>query len=196
MDYNYVENLVEQSKLGNSNAKDALVEEFRPLILNLSKKSYINSYEFADIKHECYKTLFKCVNVYNLDKHRFVAYATNAITNSINNLIRVSVRRNSAEGPVALILDDKLDHILYSNLDDVVDIIFTESYRIKLKAAMRNLNFSEQELITYVYFNNYSLKSYAELKGLNYSTVVNRKNYILKKLRKELKLQPNCNYLN
>ena len=81
-------------------------------------------------------------------------------------------------------------------MGDVEDIIFSEFYRTKLKAAVNSLNFREQELVTYVYFNKYSLKSYAELKGINYSTLVNRKNYILKKLKKELKLHPNSGYLN
>ena len=34
------------------------------------------------------KSLFKCVSMYNLEKHRFVAYATNAIKNNMGDLIK------------------------------------------------------------------------------------------------------------
>ena len=75
MDFNEIENLVELAKANNKTAKVELMVQFTPLILNLSKRSFVNSYEFADIKNECYHTLFKCVGLYNLDKHRFVAYS-------------------------------------------------------------------------------------------------------------------------
>ena len=114
MDYNDIENLVNLAKANDRNAKEELMVKFTPLILNLSKRSFVNSYEFADIKNECYHTLFKCVSLYNLDKHRFVAYATNAIKNSVNFLIRVSIRRNESDGPTAFILDGKLENTIYS----------------------------------------------------------------------------------
>ncbi|SUY46965.1 RNA polymerase sigma factor, sigma-70 family [Clostridium putrefaciens] len=79
MYYVKFENLVKLAKNGYLSAKEELSAEFTPFILNLSKKSFINSYEFEDIKNECYGTLFKCIKVYDCDKHRFVAYATNAI---------------------------------------------------------------------------------------------------------------------
>lgn len=62
MDYNIIENLAIAAKQGNTKAKEALAAEFTPLILSLSRKSYINSYDFEDIKNECFKTLFKLEN--------------------------------------------------------------------------------------------------------------------------------------
>lgn len=56
MDYNIIENLVLAAKQGNSKAKEALAVEFTPLILSLSRKSYVYSYDFEDIKNETYKT--------------------------------------------------------------------------------------------------------------------------------------------
>jgi len=54
---------------------------------NISKKTFIDGYEIHDIQNQCYETLFKCVSFYNLEKHRFVAYASNSIRNNINDLI-------------------------------------------------------------------------------------------------------------
>ena len=113
MDFEEIESSVKLSKIGDKIAKEELMVKFTPLILNLSKKTFVNSYEFTDIKNECYHTLFKCVNLYNLDRHRFVAYATKAIKNSVNLLIRVSIRRNQSDGPETFVLDGKLENTLF-----------------------------------------------------------------------------------
>lgn len=195
MDFEKIECLVVQAKLGNSKAKEELATEFTPLILNLSKKSFINSYENSDIKNECYHTLFKCVNYYNPDKHRFVAYATNAIKNTINNLIRASKRRNSAEGSEAYILDGNLEHTLFSD-EVVLEDVYNDSYEIWLKAAIKNLNDNDRELIDFVYYKNATLKRYAEMKGIPYSTAVVKRNRILKELRKSIGADENNSFLN
>lgn len=195
MDYDYVEKLAAAAKQGDEVSKEALASEFTPLILRLSNKAYINSYEIADIRNECYKTLFKCVLLYNKDKHRFVAYATNAIKNSVNYLIRVSVRRSSAEGKEALILDNKLEQLLHTDLDNIEDKLVAKGNKMKLKSALKSLSFSEQELVNYVYFRDNSLKSYAELKGISYSAAVTSRNNVLKKLQGSFK-QPRGKYSN
>jgi len=184
MDYENIEKLVKDARLGNKKAKEKLAEEFTPFILKLSKKTFINSYEFADIQNECYKTLFKCVNVYNPEKHRFVAYAIKAIRNSVNLLIRTSITRSGAEGSVAFILDGKLENTLYFSLEDVDDAILREEQETKLKVALKKLDYSELELITYLYFKEYPLKKYAELKGINYSAAFRKKVSALDKLRR------------
>jgi RNA polymerase sigma factor (sigma-70 family) len=196
MDYNHIENLVLLCKSGDAKAKEALALEFRPLILNLSKKSFINSYEFSDIANECYHTLFKCVNLYNPHRHRFVAYAANAMKNSVNNLIRISVRRNGAEGPSALILDGKLENMLYLDLGHIDDIIVNQANKVKLNNALKNLEYSDRELISYVYFKGFSLKKYSELKGITYSTAVRKKAAVLNKLKMSLNNKYKDTYLN
>ncbi|MEG0775026.1 sigma factor [Clostridium sp.] len=50
----------------------------------------MNGYEFDDLRNETFITLFKCVELYNPNKHKFVAYAVSSIKNSINTLIRNS----------------------------------------------------------------------------------------------------------
>lgn len=139
MDYNEIESLVQLAKANDKNAKEELMVKFTPLILNLSKRSFINSYEFADIKNECYHTLFKCVRFYDLDKHRFVAYATNAIKNSVNFLIRVSIRRNESDGPEAFILDGKLENTIGCDLEDFDSIMLNKVYRNRLTTTLHKL---------------------------------------------------------
>ena len=38
MNYSYIENLVKLSKTGDEYSKEMLIEEFRPFIINISKK--------------------------------------------------------------------------------------------------------------------------------------------------------------
>lgn len=94
MDYNYIENLVRLSKAGDEYSKEELVKEFKPFIINISKKTFTNGYEFEDIMNECYKILFKCISLYRTETHRFVDYATNGINNNINDLIRKNIKNN------------------------------------------------------------------------------------------------------
>jgi hypothetical protein len=54
-------------------SKEKLAQEFRPFLLNISKRTFIDGYEMHYIQNECYKPLFKCVSLYNLERHRFVA---------------------------------------------------------------------------------------------------------------------------
>jgi DNA-directed RNA polymerase specialized sigma24 family protein len=59
---------------------------------------------------------------------------------------------------------------------------------------LESLALKERDLVTYVYFKKYSLKRYSEFKGIPYSTVVNRKSRILRKLRKALNMPSNKEY--
>ena len=183
MNYNEIENLVALAKANDKKAKEELMVKFTPLILNLSKKTFVNSYEFADIKNECYHTLFKCVRLYNPSKHRFVGYATNAIKNCINLLIRVSIRRSMSDGPEAFTLDGNLENTLTSIQDDAKDFLLSSLYISNLKAAIESLTLEEQELLTFIYYADKSARAYSKFKGIAYATAINRKNKMLSKLR-------------
>lgn len=104
MDFNYIEALVTKCKNNDETAKENLAEEFRPLICSISKRTFVDGYNILDIQQECYISLFKSVSMYNLEKHRFVAYATNAIKNNISDLIKRIKSKSSTEGIHALSL--------------------------------------------------------------------------------------------
>ena len=74
MNYDYIEDLVIKSKSGDEVSKEKLIEEFRPFIFNLSKRTFIPGYDFDDFKHECYRILFKCISLYKTESHRFVRF--------------------------------------------------------------------------------------------------------------------------
>ena len=186
MNFNYIETLVTKAKNGDVSAKEIIFKEFRPMILNLSKRTFVHGYDFSDIEHECYATLLKCIKIYDLDKKRFVAYATMAIKNNINYLIKKTCNRSSCEGSEGLILTGTLEHVLPSNnelIDEqVIDSILAKS----LYKYINKLTPQHKDILNFTLINNGSLKEYSKTNNINYPTTVNIKNRALKQLRKEI----------
>lgn len=183
MNYDEIEELVTASKASNMEAKETLAIKFRPFILKLSKKTHITSYEFSDIVNECYKTLFKSIIYYNTDSHRFVAYATNAIKNTVISLIRSSIKKSESSTYKKLIVFDKVDGIICPDTQSLEDIVIKRIYVQNLKVALKSLKLEDQELLYYMYFKKYSLKRLSKIKGFSYTSAVNKKIEILNKLK-------------
>jgi len=183
MDFNEIEALVASAKTNDKLSKEKLVQEFRPFIINFSNKTFIHGYDTQDIQNECFRILFKCISLYDLSKHRFVAYATNGIKNSINDLIRKSKNRSSTEGFEALTLCDDLENTLPSGDLGLEELLCSKSQFESLKEAFNNLSDEEKELIIFVYFKNNSLVNYAYWKNMCYSTANRKKRILLNKLK-------------
>ena len=188
MDFKYIESLVTKCKNNDETAKEKLAVEFRPLIHNISKRTFIDGYNVHDIQQECYKSLFKCVSMYNLEKHRFVAYATNAIKNNMNDLIKRIKTRSSTEGNNALSLHDDVEKEFPSQeISTEISLCEMCDYE-DLRLALKNLNEEEKELIDFVFFRNYTVLDYAHLKSMCYSTAIVKKKNILKKILTNISL--------
>lgn len=183
-------NLVEVEKLailaqnGDLKAKEYLTEEFKPLILNICKRTFLNGFEFEDIQNECYASLFKALKKYNPEKHRFVAYATITIKNSIISLMKRSKTRDKFDSKSTLILTNNLEYILSNDLELVEDRVMKEMFRSKINTAFNMLEDEERKLIDYVYVKGNPLKKYAERINLSYSRVFKIKKKIVRKLYK------------
>ena len=175
MNYEYIEDLVIKSKNGDALSKEKLVNEFRPLIINISRRTFLDGYDRYDIQNECFRSLFKCLSLYNLQSHRFVAYASNGIRNNINDLIKRVKSRSSAEGYEALTLSDNLEHSLPSNEDSLEDMLCDKCDCESLKLAINNLSEDEKEIIDFIFFKNNLVTTYASQKNMPYSTANRRK---------------------
>lgn len=192
MDYDYIESLVYKCKNGDIISKEKLANEFRPLIINISKRTFIDGYDNNDIKNECYHSLFKCVSLYNLEKHKFVAYATNAIKNNINDLIKHIKTRSSTNGNDALSLHADVEKNLPSQDISMEDFFCDMCDYNDLQSALENLTEQEKELIDFIFFKNNTIQDYAYYKNLCYSTACLKKKVILKKIYDSISL----NYKN
>ncbi|EHI97680.1 RNA polymerase sigma factor, sigma-70 family [Clostridium sp. DL-VIII] len=188
MDFDFIEALVTRCKNNDEEAKEKLAYEFRPLIYNISKRTFIDGYNPYDIIQECYHSLFKSVSRYNLEKHRFVAYATNAIKNNMNDLIKRTKNRRSTEGSDALSLHAYVEND-FPGLEISTETSLCEMCDYEdLKLALKNLNEEEVEFIDFVFYKNYTVKEYAYLKNMCYSTAILKKKSILMKILENISL--------
>ncbi|CAI3722777.1 sigma-70 family RNA polymerase sigma factor [Clostridium neonatale] len=188
MNYTQIESLVQSSREGNHISKELLVEAFKPFILNISQRTFINGYDFYDVQSECYKILFNCVSLYKPETNKFVAYATSGIKKSLNNLIKKSKNRSHAEGHEALILCGYLEHLLPSEIPTTEEVLCEKAdYEIVI-SALNKLPSKEKNLITYVFLENNTVRAYAALHNINYTTAIYIKNNALKILFKEIQL--------
>ena len=182
MNYDYIENLVKQCKAGNESSKEKLIEEFRPFIINLSKRTFIPGYDFDDFKNECYRILFRCILLYKIESHRFVAYATNGIKNSINDLIRRNIQTNNIHGYGAAVYDNYVEETYKADTPEITDILCSQYDNDCLKYALNKLTEDEIDLIHHLFYENKTLKSYTNKKVMCYSSAVKMKRYVLDKI--------------
>lgn len=188
MDYDYIESLVIRAKKGDNFAKEKLISEFKPYILNISQRTFIYGYELQDIQNECYHIFFKCLSMYNIDSHRFVAYATNGIKNSISYLIEKNKNRSSCEGLEAFSLYDEVKDFLLSDDSTMEDVICDNAEYDALNQILENLNEEEKELINFIFFNENTTKNYAKEKNMCYSTALLKRKNILNKIYNDFKI--------
>lgn len=182
MDFSYIETLVKKSKDGDSASKEELALQFKPFIINLSKKTFIDGYDKQDIMNECYRILFRCVDIYDTSRHRFVAYATNGIKNSIYYLVTRSIKFSTIHGQSSQILTDEFVNSIVSD-DMTTEDLLCKKYDFKpLEYAIKQLNKKEKTLINHVFFKKKKLKDYAISNNISYSYATKFKRHTLDKL--------------
>ncbi|MDU1601572.1 MAG: sigma-70 family RNA polymerase sigma factor [Clostridium sp.] len=182
MNYDYIENLVRLSKSEDDYSKEKLAEEFKPFIINISKRTFIHGYEFEDIMNECYKILFRCISLYKIETHRFVAYATNGIKNNINDLIRKNIKSSKVCGHSTIPLDNYVEETLKADIPEISDLLCNNYNNECLKYAIKQLTLDELNLVNYLFYKNNTLKSYASKNQISYSFAFKKKKYTLDKL--------------
>ena len=187
MDCKLIETLVIEAKNGNMDAKEKIANEFKPFILNFSSKTFIDGYERQDIQNECYSILLKAIKLYDTSRHRFVAYATNAIKNSIYYLIRCSKTKEVTNGSSALTFTGELESLNICNNDVVEDNLLSLCDSEELNDAFSNLSPSEKDIINFIVIGNKSTRQFADARSISYSGALRNKRSALKKMGANLK---------
>lgn len=177
MDFKYIERLAIKSKEGDEHSKELLSEEFKPLIINLANKYHIPGYDFNDLMGECYKSLFIALEKYQTDKHRFVAFATVSIQNSLKVLLRNSKRREEK-----LITSEHLDDSLEDE-DNFEEGFCDKDFKNFVRKCFENLKDDEQEFVKFVYFQGKSVRAFAMRENIKYNQARLKNRMILQKLR-------------
>lgn len=190
MDYERIEKLVIKAKDNDKDAKEDIINKFKPYVLTISKNTHIHGYDFYDIQNECFKTVLNCIELYDPTNKKFIGYVLTAVRNSIKQLMKKTDRRRKSEGIEALILNDNLELTLCSEEQSTLDFLCERCELTLLKQAINSLTETEQELIRYIFFDKNTLKSYAEFKSVCYTTATNRRNIALSKLLSYMKRVP------
>jgi len=185
VNYEYIENLVTDAKIGDLNAKKALIQEFTPFVNSISRKIFIHGYERCDIKNECFLTLCDCISKYKLNTNSFVGYATNSIKNNLNVLITRLVKRNDFDGIFSL-SDDLENTVSLNHVIEQENKFLEYEYNRLLSAIKNNLNDSERDLVFFLFFKNNTLTNYAYYENISYVTASKRKKKVLEKLKNNI----------
>lgn len=180
MDYKYIESLLLSAKNGDIPSIEKLTEEFTLLIKSLCNKTYLTNYTKEDLQEECYLTLFKCIKTYNPESHRFVAYATNAIKNNLNYLIRKNLIHKEITSQDCLTSTGSLDDLNLSSRNNIDEELLHSHTKKVILEAIKILSDEEKELFIYVMLKKNTLKSYSELKNISYSSTSKIKAKVLK----------------
>ena len=122
----------------------------------------------------------KAIKLYNPEQHRFVAYGTNAIKNSIHSILRCHLNKEGNNGTDIYSFTTDLEE--YYKDTNYIDPISNIDTKLQIQKAMNKLNANDRKLIEHLYFMDMPLRQYCKKYNLNYSASLKKKREILKKL--------------
>ncbi|MEG2936086.1 MAG: sigma-70 family RNA polymerase sigma factor [Clostridium sp.] len=184
-----VEQLVRQAQGGDKEAMEELMKAFKNYIYKSAMHIYVSGYDQDDLMQLGYMTVMKAAQQYDVERSNFVNYVTLAITNNFRALIRNRAKDN-AVGSLDADLGEgfSIGNILLDEGVNIEEDYVNEELGKMLEEAIEGLPFKLQEIIKYVYIDEKgNFKEYAKECGINYNTVIKRKNLAFEKLRRALK---------
>lgn len=178
-----IENLVIQSKRGDKDSIEELLNRFTPYILKKSGEVYLKGYDRDDLMQIAYIYVLNCIDKYKINSNSFTTYVIRAIDNAFNYEIRKRAKDNY-EGSLEWENSDgvSLMEVLPSNLNIEEECIKKEESDLVIKLTEK-LPMNYRNVIEEIFLKEISLKEYAEKYNINYSTAIKRKSRALKKLK-------------
>jgi RNA polymerase sigma factor (sigma-70 family) len=183
MNYSEIESQVSLAKCGNPESLMSLLLQFKPYIFKISKSFHIKNYDEYDLVQIGYIALIHAVEKYTEGSNSFSSYVYTAIKNAMRYTARENKKHSSNLSINASIDGQSLNdfaELLQSN-----DNLENEK-RLEFRKIISDLEPDEFELNFFVYYNNFSLTDYAAKKGISYSKIIRKKNFILEKLGSQL----------
>ncbi|WP_125153608.1 sigma-70 family RNA polymerase sigma factor [Clostridium rectalis] len=181
-----IEKLVIKAKEGNKKSLELLLLKLKPLVLKEAQKVFIKNYSMEDLIQIGYVSILKSINKYNPAKKRFLGYASAAIKNNYNYLIREKSNMHFEESLYKETFQGlTLMNLLHSSENIQEDYIKKELLTTLYK-SIDKLSKEEKEIIIWIYFHEKSLKSYSIFKNKNYGQCRYLKNKALKNLKHHL----------
>lgn len=186
MNLTEIESSVIRAKEGNEDDLLKLLNQYKPFIIKTAKKFNIICCDTSDLVQVGYIAILNSLQKYNTGSNTFSTYAYNSIKNSFkytarkHSKFREKLWLNSPANPNENI-DTEFINLIRSPINHEEDMLDSEEL-MELKAALSKLSKDELELITMIYYNNASLKAYADKKGISYQGAIKKKTRIIRKL--------------
>lgn len=176
MDHKLMEHLVNRAREGDQAAALELLEDFTPFIVSTARKLYIAGYDLEDLIQIGRLSFLTSIRKYdNSREFCFPAYAVNAVKNNFHHLIRKAAEKGFEPDSSAL-------EYMASGEDIEEDCIRKETAALLMR-HLDSLNAEDRALIDWFYFQDGSIKDYAESNGMTYNSVVKRKQRIICRLK-------------
>jgi len=179
---------VVKAKSGDTAALLSLFDQYKLFILKTANTIKLKNYDYSDLLQLGYITIINAVVKYKIGKHNFSSYVYSAIKNTMYYTLREnkgSIEEISLNTPI----NDNADLELMDSIcgeDNVEDPFFHKENLRTLRSILKELEADELELIIMLYYSNYTLKRYSQIKNINYITCMRKRNKILSKLRGKL----------
>ena len=159
------------------------------LISHLSVAVYhIKNYDEYDLVQIGYIALIRAVEKYNEGSNSFSSYVYTAIKNAMRYTAREN-KKHLSNLSINASIDGQssLDFTeFFQSNEDLENDYLEHEKTLELQRIISDLEPDEFELIFFVYYNNFSLTDYAAKKGIPYSKIIRKKNFILEKLGSKL----------
>ncbi|WP_312575360.1 sigma-70 family RNA polymerase sigma factor [Clostridium sp.] len=182
--YNDLNELVVRAKDGDKVAIESIVDRFRNYIKYFSRRIYVAGYEVEDLEQVGFYSLLKAIRACDITKYSFTPYAIASIKNNYYSLIRSKVKEGYNLSLEADHNGLKILDVLNSSDNIEEDYILKETLQ-QLKGLIDSLSPIEKEILENIFFQEKTIRQYAEEKNLKYHNVVYRKKSIISRLRNE-----------
>lgn len=174
--------LVKKAKEGDSEAIARIIEVFVPFILKEASKYRIKNYDYEDLVQHGYLSVIKAINMYKGEERYFKAYCFNTIRNNLRALLKGEIKHYREVG----VEESALEDTNYSfTIED--EVIAYEEIK-KLYSAIDHLSMEERSIIENFYFQGNTLDAVAATCNMSYNQIRYKKDKIIKKLQRELKV--------
>lgn len=175
-----------------SGSVEEIIKKYKPYIMNLCSKTFVNGYTFEDLYQECCLCILKSSllfdpnkmpkdSKYN-EKSYFIGYALSAVRRCLGYKVRLTVKERDNvdynDTQVSIAMDD--------NEDIEGEYISKNAYKILIK-MVKILPPDEKKLIIDVFVKGESYQQYSDLNNISYNKVIYTKRKALKRMKEYAK---------
>ncbi|GAA0117086.1 sigma-70 family RNA polymerase sigma factor [Clostridium senegalense] len=178
-----LDKLLESAQQGDEKAKKTLILGFKPYIVTLAKGVFIKGYELEDLIMVGYESVLKCIKFFTPCQGAFLNYTMRAIKLNFNALIKKEAENNSVSslsspiGEGVTLVDTVIDSF------DLEENFLNKCRGKQLVDLINDLPKDDRDLIYYCYVTEQAtIKDLAKIKGVNYRTLLRRKDRIFRRL--------------